>query len=427
MVDWLLGVGWGDVPDHVQRRLSTLLRDFAAVCAAGRATETARIAAEYASAQHPGDEATGLLDGRLLSATGAAWANGVLANALDFDDGHRLAKGHPGANVIPAALAVAEARGAGREELLGAIAVGYEIAIRAGIALHERSAEYHASGAWGALGAAAAAARLLELDRARTQDALGLAEYHAPLSPIMRSVADPAMTKDACGIGASIGASSALLAERGFTALASSLLSDDAAAPGERWRVLEVYVKKFPCCRWSHPAIEAALALRREHALEPGQISSVRVTSFSAAAALSSRHPTSTEEAQYSLVWPVAAALSRGRFAVDEVLMPAFEDPLAVRLEALVEVEVDPGFDQAFPARRLSRVSVECAGQDYRSDVTEAPGDPEDPAWEEIVQAKFERYASPVQRSDVPDDMTLESQGIDGLFSLLASHGPRTL
>ncbi|MGI8861805.1 MAG: MmgE/PrpD family protein [Gaiellaceae bacterium] len=257
----ILRLEWADVPHAVRSKIELLLRDFVAVSIAGRPTPTACIAADYATAVHPGDAATALLDGRKLAAPGAAWANGVLANALDFDDGHRLVKGHPGANVIPAALAVAEASGASTEQLLAAIAVGYEVALRAGIHLHTRSLEYHASGAWGALGAATAAARLLGCDQAQTQHALGLAEYHAPIALMPRSVSDPAMTKDACGWGAFLGVSSALLAARGFTALSSEYLGETGAAGlGERWHILDVYVKQFPCCRWSHPAIAAGLA-----------------------------------------------------------------------------------------------------------------------------------------------------------------------
>ena len=310
LVAFIVETTWASVPADARARIGRLLRDFVAVAVAGRPTRTARVAAGYAASQHAGDEATALLDGGRLSATGAAWANGVLANALDFDDGHRLVKGHPGANVIPCALAVAEALNAPLEDFLAAVAVGYEIAVRAGLELHRRSEEYHGSGAWGAVGAAAAAARLLSLDRAGTAHALGLAEYHAPMAPIMRSIADPQMTKDACGWGALLGTSAALLAQHGFTSAASVFPAEDGETGdlGDRWRVLEVYVKKFPCCRWSHPAIEAAIRLRAAAGLEPEDVVRVQVRTFAAAAALATGTPRTTEEAQYSLAWPVAVA-----------------------------------------------------------------------------------------------------------------------
>ena len=162
-VDFASGLRWEDVPEDVRRHLAWLLLDFAAVCVAGRAAPASGIASVYAHEVHAAGLCTSLYDGGRLAAPGAAWTNGVLANALDYDDGHRITKGHPGAIVIPAALAAAEAADASMVELLEAIAVGYELAVRAGTRLHATEAQYHASAAWGALGAAAAASRLLGL------------------------------------------------------------------------------------------------------------------------------------------------------------------------------------------------------------------------------------------------------------------------
>lgn len=388
---------WNDAPGPVQDRVEALVRDFAAVCCAGTATPTARIAAEFAVLQHGGDEATLLYDGRRVSATGAAWANGVLADALDLDDGHRLVKGHPGAIVIPAALAIGEAIEAPREEVLAAITVGYEVAVRAGIALHAREADYHGSGAWGAIGASAAGARLLRLDPAQVGHALGLAEYHAPMAPVLRSTADPAMTKDACGWGAMAGTSSALLAAAGFTAtsgLALAVLADPAAGLGEHWYAADLYVKAFPCCRWSQPAIAAALSLRAAHEIDPRTITRVTVRTFAAAAALSRRPPTTTEQAQYSLLWPLAAALVHGDFGVAHVLPPAFEDRQVHELADRIDVQIDPLLDSAFPAVRRCAVTVETSdGRALSSELTEAPGEPDDPNWADIIATKFARYA----------------------------------
>lgn len=397
MIEFILKLTWDDVPADVRRRVGLLFRDFIAVTLAGRVTPTARVAADYAVSQHPGDAATALFNGRRIAVTGAAWANGVLANALDFDDGHRLVKGHPGANVIPSALAIAEAVGAAPADVFSAITVGYEVAIRAGIDLHARSGQYHASGAWGAIGAAAAGVRLLGLESAPARHALGLAEYHAPIAPIMRSVAEPAMTKDACGWGAFVGASGALLAAEGFTATCGPFVQssqDWSSDLGERWHVSDVYVKRFPCCRWSHPAVEAALSLRDHYGPDLPQIARIYIRTFEAATALGNQRPRTTEEAQYSLVWPIAVALTHGDFGVEHVLAPAFEDVRASELIDRIELEVDPAFESAFPEVRLAEVVIKTTdGACHRSAVTEAPGEPDDACWPNIVAAKFERFA----------------------------------
>jgi len=416
--DFVLGLRWSDVPAPVRRRLCFLLQDFVAVSIAGRRTETARLVADFAAAEQSGDSSVSLFDGRRLGCTGAAFANGVLGNALDYDDGHRFVKGHPGCNVVPAAVASAQLANAALDDLLVAIAVGYEVAIRAGMALHRRSETYHASGAWGGVGAAAASARLLGLPAEQLGHALGLAEYHAPDAPIMRSVADPAMTKDACGWGAFIGATSALLAARRFTAVASTFAREKSADLGERWRVLDVYVKRYPCCRWTQPAIEAALALRAETELDPATIERIEIRSFGAVAGLADGIPRTTEAAQYSVSWPVACALAHGRFGVDDVLGAALSDATVARLGTRTTAVVDPGFERQFPARRLGAVTIEARRRRYKSGTFEAPGEPDDPGWEQLVAAKFDRHARPVI-GDCPAPDGSERVGALGADELL--------
>ncbi len=392
---------WDDVPATVQRRIALLLLDCAAVIEAGRDAPAARIAADHATEAHGGDAATCLLDGRRLSVPGAAWANGVLANVLDYDDGHRITKGHPGAMVITAALAVAERGGASAREFLEAVLVGYEIAIRAGIQLHEREAHYHASGAWGSLGVAAASARLMGLDREQLRHAVGIAEYHAPIALMSRAVGDPAMTKDTCGWGGLIGTTSAMLAARGFTGLdAEFMLGRGDLELGERWETLELYLKPYPCCRWSQAGIDAALRLRPD----PARIESVVVRTFAAADGLSRRRPATTEDMQYSLVWPVATALARGRFGVEEVL-GGFEDPLVARIAARIRLEVDPELTGAFPARRLTELEVHSSdGTSVRSGAIEAEGEPHTAGWEDVVGGKVLRFLDPEVALPLPLD-----------------------
>ena len=426
LIHFIRELRWADVPPSVQRRAGFLLADHAAAVVAGRAAPASRIAAGHASEVHPGGDAAALLDGRRLGVLGAAWSNGVLANALDMDDGHRITKGHPGAIVIPAALAAAQLADAPLERFLAAVVVGYEVAIRAGMALHARDAAYHASGAWGAIGAAAAASSLLELPGDAVRHAIGLAEYHAPIARIMRSVADPAMTKDACGHGAWLGVSSTLLARRGFTALPAEFLSGPAGDPGGEWRLPEIYVKEHPCCRWSQPAIRAALTVRHD-VTPPDRIERVRIRTFTAAGALSTRIPTTTEDAQYSLVWPVATAIARGGFGVDDVLGP-FGDADVAELARKVVVEIDPGMDAAFPERRLSAVELELgSGRRVASGPLEARGECDDPGWEDLIAAKVARLVGPPEPRLGEHGGTLRGLSAGELVGVLQSALPEPL
>lgn len=426
LVEFVAGLELADLPAATETRLRLLLADMASVCAAGRPAPASRIAAEYAAAVHNGDEATSLYDGRRLGAVGAAFANGVLANVLDLDDGHRLTKGHPGAVVIPAALAAGQLADATADEVLVAIAVGYEIAIRAGIALHRRDPSYHASGAWGALGAAAATARLLGLDSSATVAALGLAEYHGPIAPIMRSCAEPAMTKDACAWGASVGVSSALLAARGFTSVPPQFLDEPELTDlGQRWRLEELYVKPYPCCRWSQGAIWRALSACGGMPIREIEIERVRVHVFAAADGLMKGIPSTTEEAQYNVVWPVGCAIVRGDFSVADVLGP-FDDADIAAVAGRVEIVIDAQLDAEFPARRLTGVEIDLRdGRRLVAEPGEAPGEPEDPRFADIVRAKVTRFVD--SEHDVvaaESGVRLRALGARELLGLLCDTSP---
>jgi len=392
-VEFIHGFDLDQLPATTARRLRLLILDLFAVANAGRPAPATLIAADTAGDLFAGTTATAWLDDRPLSPAGAAFANGVLANVLDLDDGHSLTKGHPGAAVIPAAAAVAEhARSSGRE-FLGAVAVGYEVAVRAAIAQHDRSPEYHGTGSWGAVGAAAATARLLGLSADQTAVALGIAEYHAPLSLIMRSVAAPAMTKDGIGWGAHVGVTSAFLAQRGFTATAGRFGATSITDWGTRWHLDELYLKPYPCCRWAQPAVAAAAAARATVA--PDLIRRVRVTTFEAAAALAAAPPTDTEQAQYSLRWPVACLLARGRFTVADVL-GGYDDPATRRILDAIDVTVSPVMTAAFPARRLASLRIELTdGSVTEVGPFEAHGEGDDPHWDELALSKARTLLSP--------------------------------
>ncbi|GAB2843191.1 MmgE/PrpD family protein [Actinocorallia aurea] len=387
------GLSWNGVPEAVRERVAWLFLDVSVAAEQARSLEAPRIAADFASAAYGGTAATCLYDGRKVSAPGAAWANGTLMNALDFDDGHPLAKGHPGAVVIPAALAVAEHVGANLTELATAVVVGYEIGVRAAVQQHERWPLFHSTGTWGTIAAAAAAAHLLGLDARQTDSALGLAEYHSPTDLIMRAVAEPSMAKDAMGWGAQAGVAAALLAAEGFTAHRSEFLegrADDGL--GSRWEILDVYVKPFPCCRWAHPALAAARALLDRlgvPGLRAEDVTRIEVRTFEAAAGLSRGVPRTSEEAQFNLPWPVACLLANGGFGLADVTT-GLADPDVAALMSRIEIVVDPDLTAIFPHVRRSEVTVTLAdGRTAASGESTARGDADDPGWTDVVLAKL--------------------------------------
>ena len=285
---------------------------------------------------------------------------------------------------------------------LVALVAGYEIGTRAGIALHRTASDYHTSGAWVAIAAAAVASRLLGLDAIATREALGIAEYHGPRGPMMRVIDHPTMLKDGSGWGAMAGGLAALLAADGFTGSPAATVEGEDVADlwkdlGTRWHVADQYVKLFPVCRWAQPAIAAALALKARHGFEVGEIERVRIGTFAAAARLGARAPATTEQAQYSLPFPVAAALVHGRVDVAAIEGAGLADAEALALAARIEVRVEPAHEALFPAERWSDVSVRLVdGCTLDSGRTAAPGDPESSLDDAALGAKFRGLAEPV-------------------------------
>lgn len=402
---------WRDVPGDVRRTVHRSLIDLLAALAAGSSTSLAAKARALAAAEFKGDEAVVAFSNLRATTAGAALANGMTVDAMDSHDGHRLAKGHAGAGVLAAAMACAELKDWRGDEFLTGLVVGYELALRAAIALHQTAADYHSSGAWVSLGAAAVTARAEALSHAATRHALGIAEYHGPRSPMMRCIDHPSMLKDGAGWGSMTGVHAARLAGAGFTGAPAALVEEGRVAPlwrdlGARWRMRELYLKRYACCRWAQPAIHAALKLQREHDLGPGEIRRLKVRTFEAAARLTVTRPENTEEAQYSLPYAVAAALVAGRLGPQEVQEPFIRDERVLDLAEKVQTGVEPDLEAEFPAQALARVELELRDdRQWTTPVTAAPGGIDQPLTEREVREKFSQYTHPVLGRERADDL----------------------
>ena len=379
-----LDMRWQDLPEAVQHQAKRCLLDTLGALIAGAQTPVGRIMRKTAMEQFSGEQATIMVTGDRVSASGAALVNGFFGNALDIDDGYRNVKGHPGACALPPLLAAAEVAGSCRgREFLTALVVAYELGIRAGVIRHATYETYHSSGSWGAIAGAAAAGRLIGLSPEKMVHAMGAAEYHAPIAPMMKGIDTPSMGKDSIGWGCMVAVLSALMARDGFTGIRP--LFDDAAdqawvkSLGQRWEMLALYFKPYAACRWGQPAVKGALKIFRDHRLTPDRIRRIRVRTFEAATRLPNGHPCDTEQAQYSLAFPVAAALLDGDVGPAQVLPPRLYDPAVLFLVDKVSTETAPEFEAEFPAKAPAEVIVESTdGKSFCSGRVEAPWEPPD-------------------------------------------------
>jgi len=406
------------IPPEVRHFASLLLLDTLGVAAAARDLEAARIARNFAAmsfAAGPGaPTARMMFDGRSVSPSGALFAAAAQIDNLDGHDGYNPTKGHIGVVVVPALVTFAQrlAPVSGAEALTTLI-LGYEIGARAGIALHATVSDYHTSGAWNALAVAAVGARLLGLGPEALREALGIAEYHGPRSQMMRGIDCPTMVHDGSAWGALAGATAVYLAKDGFTGAPAITVEADNVGHvwrdlGENWAVARHYIKPYPVCRWTHALIDGALKLRREHGLTGTEVAAVELTAFHEATRLYREVPTTTPVAQYSISYPVAAALVRGCVGVTEIEGPGLSDPEAARLVAATTVRESQEYNARFPAGRWGEVAVILKdGRRLESGPCNARGGPENPMDEAEVRAKFAELARPAlggTRADAIED-----------------------
>lgn len=362
---------WAGLPEVVQHKVKMCLVDIVAATVGGVLTPISDIVAAYATEAWRGNEATILLHDRRASAAGAAFANACAANGLDCDDGAQYTRGHPGAQVFPTALAVGEKMGVGGSAMLAAMVVGYEIAHRAGRCWHSNHQIFQADGSWGSVACAATAANLMGLDEDRIRQALGIAEYHAPNLPMERDLREPAMVKHGHGWGAMTGIVAAELAERGFTGIPSFLgfeeYQDWVATLGDEYVMVDgVDFKRYCSCGWGHMAIAAVKKLRPEHDWGVDDIAAIRVEGHHWTAVLQTSHPTTTEEAQFSVKWPLAAFLIDGEVGPDQILETRLGDAsinaLVDRIELVESEEIDnlyrPIFEGEEDGSSVSRVVI---------------------------------------------------------------------
>jgi 2-methylcitrate dehydratase PrpD len=413
VAEFICGITWDDIPATVQRKAKLCLLDNLGALLSGTLTQVSQVAAAFATECLPGDEATILMHHKRANAAGAAFANGCAANGIDTDDSARYSYGHAGAQVFPATLALAEARMLSGAQLLSGMVVGYEIAHRTGRCWHDQHEVYQACGSWGSVACAAVAAHLMNLTHAQAQHALGIADYHAPNLPMMRDIDHPAMVKHGIGWGAMTGIQSAQLAAHGFTGIPSILSFDQyrdwVTDIGQNYIMVDGVAWKaqgYACCGWAHAAVEGAKRLAGEHHLEASNIARIRIETFHESARLGTQLPTTTEEAQFNLAWPVAAMLVDGEIGLQQILEHRLKDArirdLAQRIEVQESEELNELcrlYEKGDPRGRFSsKVTISLKdGQEFNSGLVEGGLSFPQPGWnEQVMEDKFRWLAGNV-------------------------------
>ncbi|HWD60292.1 MAG TPA: MmgE/PrpD family protein [Stellaceae bacterium] len=298
-----------------------------------------------------GDRRTGPLDAALI--------NGTAAHALDFDDVSNTLGGHPSAPILPALFALAEIEDCTGADFVAAYVAGFETETRIarGVHYHHYEKGWHPTATLGVFGATAACGHLMRFDAAHTAQALAIAASHA--SGIKANFGT--MTKPLhVGHTARSGLFAALLAKGGFTANNAALEHKqgflfvyngegnfDAAAILKDWgSPYDVVrpgpaIKQYPCCGSTHPAIDALLALRREHALPADKIARIDSWTHPRRLAHTNRpDPKTGLDAKFSVQYCLARATLQGEIRLED--FEGYDDPTVRALMTRIHAAPHP-------------------------------------------------------------------------------------
>ena len=356
-----------------------------------------------------------------MSAAEAAFVNGVLAHSLDYDDTHLPSILHPSASVVPASLAVAEWQGATGTALTDAVAVGLEVTVRLGMGGYDRQARQsvyfergqHATSICGAVGSAAAAARLLGADADGIAHAMGIA-CSMGSGIIEANRAGGTVKRLHCGWAARAGVTAAQLAARGITGpptavegrfgLFQAFLGDQANLGavttdlGERWEADNIFYKPYPANHFTHTGIDAAIALRAR-GVDPDDIATATLevappTVRTIGEPIESKQkPESGYHAQFSGPYTVAAGFLGGSGL--GVGMADFTDELACdpgrrKLMARIDVVGDPRLMAIYPCQLPARLTVTTtSGHTLVEERLANRGGPDQPLSDSELATKF--------------------------------------
>ncbi len=423
-----------DIPAAAVETVQRCVLDLIGAAAAGASSRAAHLTRCSAQRLIAGGAADIWFGGGRRHAAGAAFANSAAASALDLDDGHRAAGGHPGAAIIPTVFAVGQEVGAGWPEMLTAAVIGYEVGVRVAAARDFANLDTLSTGRWCAYGVAAAASRLRRLTRRQTAEAMALAGVLSPgLSAAGYSRVMGNHAKEGIPWATLTGLCAADLAADGFTGPLDILdhpgyyhAAKILAGLGERYAVEGVYFKPYACCRWIHAALDGLLDLIRRHRLCAEEIRSIDVHTFERALRLNNyTDPDTIESAQYSVPFCLAVGAVGGGNALRPMRADLLHRPDLVALAGRVALHVDPEIERLFPERAAARLVMRAKDQCMESVCHHPLGDPANPMDWGLLKEKFQHvtqgfFSEDRQQELIGAILSLPTRGPDAIYGCLA-------
>jgi 2-methylcitrate dehydratase PrpD len=435
---------WGDLPAAVQQQSRLVLLDTVGVMLAGSIQpEVIQLRrALRAQRNENGDATLVCTPAAKADLRTAALLNGIAGRAVELCEGHRFVSCQAAVQVLPAVLAIGEAVRASGAELLTALVIGYDVAVRFGAGLKARPLA-HQNGQTAMLGAIAAGARLRGLDAAGIAEALRIGAPLVLTPSYAHTGAGATALNVAGGMSGFQGALVPDLVLAGFSgrttaveeALAALVGDGFDPAPvteklGTRWEIMRNHFRLRACCNPIYSALDALEDGLAQWQPRPEEIEAIEVETYAFASVMNNASPSNYFAAKYSLPHAAAALVLLGHAGYQAFTTERVNDPAFVALRAKVQVREDPALNADVPRLKPARVTLRLGGGRTSTHLCEsARGDFQRPHSEEQLRAKFRELAGLVLSRDgvsgleAAIDRAHEWRDCDELYSVIRAYG----
>ena len=367
-------------------------------------------------------------DNKSYSPSAAALLNGTLAHSLDFDDTHAEASLHSSAPILAAALAAAEMNKSSGQQLITACVVGYEIQIRLGLAGGSSShykKGFHPTATCGIFGAAAAAGYLMGLTKEQYISAFGIALSQSAGS--MQFLTDGAWTKRShVGQAAQNGLSCAIMAAEGFKGPSKAFegqwgyfhsyasggdMEKAVDGLGKKFETLNLGVKPYPSCRYSHAAIDGIIELKNELGFSTAELDDIDIGLSETALNIigyplsDKQNPKSVVDGQFSMPFCAAVTVKSGGLKWDDY-KNHLNDRDTLSLCNKIKVSPDKDAEECCPEYMSAKVKVVVKGKKYEKFVKIPKGEPENFMEDSEFISKFRSLTEPYLSNEKIDQLT---------------------
>lgn len=441
--DFIVNTKFEHLPKELVEQAKLCILDIIGTTIRGSKTSSAQLVANYVKNQGGTPQSSVIQQGFLTTAFNAAYVNGTTASSIELDDGHILAHSHPGAIVVPAALAIGERDGLPGRDVIVSTVLGYDLNIRLGQAINgpEKGALYarsfSSSAVTGSFSSAAVCAKLLGLNSSQVANALGIAALGPAATSGGVSQLGAAVKNSFQGWPSAVGIMAAELAAMGYTGDTTvfegtmgfcQAVSDDYSLDilnkdlGTKWNIMDIYRKRHAMCSHGHPILDGVLEIL-EDGIDYKDIQKVEIRSYKFTSLMNANRPLTVQQGMFSVPYSVATVLVKRRpLLIDDFEPQFFNNKTVLGLADRVSIEWDPDIDnyhQTHHDERPSQIQFTLTdGRVLTSRVTSAKGWPDKPMTTEEVKDKFRLLVKNILGEQITEEVIYAVDSLEDIGNI---------